>query len=92
MSSLASIQANGDLHISYDATKAGLNQFTQATAVKYAARGIRANAVLPGVMDRSPHSGPDRRALPGHRSDDESGPCRERRATHGTWPALRSSS
>lgn len=51
VSSLASIQINSYPYISYYAAKSGLNQFTRAIAVQYAARGIRANAVLPGVID-----------------------------------------
>lgn len=51
VSSLASIQINSYPYMSYYAAKAGLNQFTRAMAVQYAARGIRANAVLPGVID-----------------------------------------
>jgi NAD(P)-dependent dehydrogenase (short-subunit alcohol dehydrogenase family) len=51
VSSLASIQVNSYPYISYYAAKAGLNQFTRAIAVQYAARGVRANAVLPGVID-----------------------------------------
>ncbi|MEW6639613.1 MAG: SDR family NAD(P)-dependent oxidoreductase [Pseudomonadota bacterium] len=51
VSSLASIQVNSYPYVSYYAAKAGLNHFTRAIAVQYAARGIRANAVLPGVID-----------------------------------------
>jgi NAD(P)-dependent dehydrogenase (short-subunit alcohol dehydrogenase family) len=51
VSSLASIQVNRYPYFSYIAAKAGLNQFTRAIAVHYAARGIRANAILPGVID-----------------------------------------
>jgi len=51
ISSLASIQVNNYPYISYFSAKAGLNHFTRAIAVRYAAEGIRANAVLPGVMD-----------------------------------------
>lgn len=51
VSSLASIQINSYPYISYYAAKAGLNHFTRAIAVQYAARGIRVNAVLPGVID-----------------------------------------
>jgi NAD(P)-dependent dehydrogenase (short-subunit alcohol dehydrogenase family) len=51
ISSLASVQVNSYPYVSYYAAKAGLNQLTRAIAVQYAARGIRANAVLPGVMD-----------------------------------------
>lgn len=51
ISSLASIQINEYPYVAYQTAKAGLNHFTRALAVRYAAHGIRANAVLPGVMD-----------------------------------------
>ncbi len=51
ISSLASIQVNRMPYFGYYASKAGLNHFTRALAVNYAPFGIRANAVLPGVMD-----------------------------------------
>jgi len=51
ISSLASQQINSYPYMPYYAAKAGLNHFTRALAVQYAARGIRANAVLPGVID-----------------------------------------
>jgi NAD(P)-dependent dehydrogenase (short-subunit alcohol dehydrogenase family) len=51
VSSLASIQVNAYPYFAYVAAKAGLNQFTRALAVHYGPHGIRANAVLPGVMD-----------------------------------------
>lgn len=54
ISSLASIRWMGYPYVSYCASKAGLNHFTRAVAMEYAARGIRANAILPGVMD-TPH-------------------------------------
>jgi NAD(P)-dependent dehydrogenase (short-subunit alcohol dehydrogenase family) len=51
VSSLASIQINQYPYFSYFAAKAALNHFTRAIAVRYAPHGIRANAVLPGVID-----------------------------------------
>ncbi len=51
ISSLASIQINRYPYFGYAAAKAALNHFTRALAVHYAPHGIRANAVLPGVMD-----------------------------------------
>jgi NAD(P)-dependent dehydrogenase (short-subunit alcohol dehydrogenase family) len=51
VSSLASIQVNPYPYFGYLTAKAGLNHFTRALAVRYAPHGIRANAVLPGVMD-----------------------------------------
>lgn len=51
ISSIASIRWLGTAYISYAASKAGVNQFTQALALQYARQGIRANAILPGMMD-----------------------------------------
>jgi NAD(P)-dependent dehydrogenase (short-subunit alcohol dehydrogenase family) len=51
ISSIASIRWLGTAYISYAAAKAGVNQFTQAIALQYAQKGIRANAILPGMMD-----------------------------------------
>lgn len=51
VSSIASIRWLGTPYISYAASKAGVNQFTQAIALQYARKGIRANAILPGMMD-----------------------------------------
>jgi NAD(P)-dependent dehydrogenase (short-subunit alcohol dehydrogenase family) len=51
VSSLASIQINSYPYFGYLTAKAGLNHFTRALAVHFARDGIRANAVLPGVMD-----------------------------------------
>lgn len=54
ISSLAGIRWTGYPYISYYASKAAVNNFTRAIAVQYAARNIRANCILPGVMD-TPH-------------------------------------
>lgn len=54
ISSLASIRWLGFSYISYYASKAAVNQFTRAVALQYADKGIRANTVLPGLMD-TPH-------------------------------------
>jgi len=51
ISSIASIRWLGTAYISYSAAKAAINQFTQAIALQYARNGIRANAILPGMMD-----------------------------------------
>ena len=50
VSSIAGMRFIGNHHIGYAASKAGLIQFTKAIAVKYAAQGIRANTVVPGLM------------------------------------------
>jgi NAD(P)-dependent dehydrogenase (short-subunit alcohol dehydrogenase family) len=51
VSSVASIRDTGYIYPVYSATKAALNQFTISLALTYAAQGIRANAVLPGLID-----------------------------------------
>lgn len=51
ISSIASLGIGNYPYVAYQASKAGLNHFTRAIAVAYAAKGIRANAILPGLMD-----------------------------------------
>ena len=51
VSSLASIRYTGYQYPAYNAAKAALNQLTTAIALEYASRGIRANAILPGLID-----------------------------------------
>lgn len=51
VSSLASIRHTGYPYPAYSAAKAALNQLTVSVALEYAARGIRANAILPGLID-----------------------------------------
>jgi NAD(P)-dependent dehydrogenase (short-subunit alcohol dehydrogenase family) len=51
VSSIASIRWLGTPYIGYAASKAAVNQFTQAIALQYARKGIRANAILPGMMN-----------------------------------------
>ena len=51
ISSVAASVINRYPYFSYYASKAGLNHFTRALAVQYARQGIRANVVMPGVMD-----------------------------------------
>jgi NAD(P)-dependent dehydrogenase (short-subunit alcohol dehydrogenase family) len=51
VSSIAAERIGTYPHFVYAAAKAGQNQFTRALAVQYAAHGIRANAVMPGLID-----------------------------------------
>jgi NAD(P)-dependent dehydrogenase (short-subunit alcohol dehydrogenase family) len=51
ISSLAGAVINNYPYFSYYASKAGLNHFTRALAVQHAKDGIRANAIMPGVMN-----------------------------------------
>jgi NAD(P)-dependent dehydrogenase (short-subunit alcohol dehydrogenase family) len=50
ISSIASIRHVGISYVSYNASKAAMNQMTRTTAVEFAARHVRVNAILPGLM------------------------------------------
>jgi NAD(P)-dependent dehydrogenase (short-subunit alcohol dehydrogenase family) len=50
ISSVASIRQVGISYVSYGASKAAMNQMTRTTAVEFAARHVRVNAILPGLM------------------------------------------
>lgn len=54
ISSIAAIRYINFNYISYYASKAGVNNFTRAIAMQYADKGIRANTIMPGLMD-TPH-------------------------------------
>ena len=49
--SIAGLRYIGKAQIAYNVAKAALLQFTSATAVIYAERGVRLNAVVPGLME-----------------------------------------
>ncbi len=51
ISSIASIRYTGYPSVAYNASKGAVNQLTQNIAVQYARTGIRANSVLPGLID-----------------------------------------
>jgi NAD(P)-dependent dehydrogenase (short-subunit alcohol dehydrogenase family) len=51
ISSIASIRYTGYPSVAYNASKGAVNQLTQNIAVQYASKGIRANCVLPGLMN-----------------------------------------
>lgn len=51
ISSISSMRSLGTPMASYDASKAGVNEFTRSIAIEYATQGIRANVVTPGLMD-----------------------------------------
>ena len=51
ISSIAAIRYTGVPYITYYTTKAGILGFTQGIALQYANKNIRANCILPGLMD-----------------------------------------
>src|SRR5919197_3140779 len=51
ISSIAGIRWLGVPYVSYAASKAGILGLTQSIAMEYARRGVRANAILPGLMN-----------------------------------------
>jgi NAD(P)-dependent dehydrogenase (short-subunit alcohol dehydrogenase family) len=51
ISSIAAIRYTGVPYATYYATKAALSHLTRTTAAQYAPQQIRANAILPGLMD-----------------------------------------
>jgi NAD(P)-dependent dehydrogenase (short-subunit alcohol dehydrogenase family) len=50
ISSIASIRHVGISYVSYGTSKAAMNQMTRTTAVEFAAKHVRVNAILPGLM------------------------------------------
>ena len=50
IASVAAIRWTGINYLTYSTTKAGILGFTQSVAIEYAAKGIRCNSVLPGLM------------------------------------------
>ncbi len=51
ISSITAIRYTGIPYVTYYTTKAGILQLTQSIALEYAERNIRANAILPGLMN-----------------------------------------
>lgn len=51
VSSIAAIRHTSMNYAVYNASKAALDQLTIAVALEYAAQGVRANAILPGLLD-----------------------------------------
>ncbi|KAI1421618.1 oxidoreductase ucpA [Xylaria sp. FL1777] len=51
ISSIAGLRYIGKPQVAYSAAKAAVMQFVKTTAVVYAARGVRLNTVVPGLME-----------------------------------------
>jgi NAD(P)-dependent dehydrogenase (short-subunit alcohol dehydrogenase family) len=51
ISSIASLRYTGYPSVAYNASKGAVNQLTQNIAVQYASKRVRANCVLPGLMN-----------------------------------------
>ncbi|MEM8551880.1 MAG: SDR family NAD(P)-dependent oxidoreductase [Pseudomonadota bacterium] len=54
ISSVAAVRSGGYAYASYEASKAALNRLAQTIAITHAADGVRANVVMPGLID-TPH-------------------------------------
>lgn len=50
VASIAGLRYIGKPQVAYSATKAAIMQFTKATAVMYAGKGVRLNTVVPGLI------------------------------------------
>lgn len=50
VSSIVAITSVGPHYVSYSASKAAVNALTRSVALQYAPLGIRANAIMPGLM------------------------------------------
>lgn len=51
ISSIAAIRYTGIPYVTYSATKAGILGFTLSVAMQYAKKNIRANSILPGLLN-----------------------------------------
>lgn len=51
VSSVAAIRYSGLNYVSYYTSKGSILPFTRAVALEYARKGVRANTILPGMMD-----------------------------------------
>jgi NAD(P)-dependent dehydrogenase (short-subunit alcohol dehydrogenase family) len=51
VASVAALRYVGKPQVAYSATKAAMTQFTKATAVIYAPKGVRLNVIVPGLMN-----------------------------------------
>ena len=93
ISSLAAIRWTGYPYFAYYAAKAAVVQATTAIALQYACQGIRANCILPGLIDTPLIYHADLRQLRVRRGDDRSAQpprCRWARwAPPGTSPPRR---
>lgn len=54
IASVAALRGVGYPYAAYEASKAALLRFSKTVALEYAARGVRANTVVPGLID-TPH-------------------------------------
>ncbi len=51
IASIAGIRDTGIAYVTYNTTKGAVLPFTRSIAMEYARRGVRANCVLPGLLD-----------------------------------------
>jgi len=72
VASIAGLRYIGKPQVGYSATKAAIIQFTKATAVIYAPKGVRLNTVVPGLMDTPYTKGLVAKFSKGRDGDEES--------------------
>lgn len=65
ISSIGAIRHIGVSYVAYAASKAAVLQASQSIGIQYAAKGIRCNAILPGLMDTPHIRGPMQEAYGG---------------------------
>jgi NAD(P)-dependent dehydrogenase (short-subunit alcohol dehydrogenase family) len=65
ISSIGAIRDIGVAYVAYAASKAAVLQASQSIAIQYAAKGIRCNVILPGLMDTPHIRGPMQEAYAG---------------------------
>jgi len=65
ISSIGAIRDIGVPYVAYAASKAAVLQVTQSIGVQYAAKGIRCNVILPGLIDTPHIRGPMQEAYGG---------------------------
>ena len=86
ISSVAGMRYVGYPHLAYSVTKAAVTQFTRMVAQQYAPHGIRANTVVPGLID-TPRIATTVAKMFSDTSLDEARAARARQVPLGRMPA-----
>ena len=84
IASVAGMRYVGYPHLAYSVTKAAVMQFTRMVAQQYAPHGVRANTVVPGLIDTPRIAGTVAHMF-SQDSLDEARQARARRCRWGAW-------